>query len=279
MAGDWVKIYRQLKDHPLWTAEPFTRGQAWVDLIVLANWAPGFLVVRGVRVPLERGQLAGSYRFLSERWKWSKGKVERFLEELANDEQIEIQINNVTQVIEITNYDTYQSDGDANGYADGTQTGRRRDDHKNKQEETITTKNQEMGAASAATDDKCPDDCEPPAPPAAKPPAPAESHVRAESIPVPPELDSPIFIAARDRWFDQRRKKRLSLRPEHVIRQYERLLPLGPTDAAACLQESCDNDWAGIFPNKFMNGKSHAVGPGQSFERNSEQRDPAFGTF
>lgn len=29
----WVSIHRQLCENDLWLSEPFTRGQAWVDMI------------------------------------------------------------------------------------------------------------------------------------------------------------------------------------------------------------------------------------------------------
>ena len=33
----YVKIHRELLEHPIWTSEKFTRGQAWADLILKAN--------------------------------------------------------------------------------------------------------------------------------------------------------------------------------------------------------------------------------------------------
>lgn len=139
MPGDWIKIHRQLKQHPLWLEEPFTRGQAWVDMLMMANWAPGFIRVRGVRVDLKRGQLPASFRFLAGRWRWSTGKVERFLSELETMTQIETQKGNVTQVLTIVNYERYQSDEytdeDTSRDTNEAQTGRRRDEHKNKQEQ------------------------------------------------------------------------------------------------------------------------------------------------
>lgn len=131
---------------------------------------------------------------------------------------------------------------------------------------------QEVGAASAATESICPDDCDPSAPPDESPPAAGRTRYRAENVPVPSELNTPAFIKARDAWFKQRRGKRLSLREDYLKRQYETLLPLGPTDAAACLQYSADKDYDGIFPEKFINGSkrgnstaSERVGPGQRF--------------
>ena len=35
-------LHAKLQDNPLWTCEAFTRGQAWVDLILLANHSYGY---------------------------------------------------------------------------------------------------------------------------------------------------------------------------------------------------------------------------------------------
>ena len=105
----WIKLYRQLLTHELWLAEPFTRGQAWVDLLMLANHEEGFIRVRGIKIPIKRGQVGWSERRLAERWKWSRGKVRRFIFELISDQQIEQQKNNKTSTITILNYDEFQN--------------------------------------------------------------------------------------------------------------------------------------------------------------------------
>lgn len=79
---------------------------------------------------------------------------------------------------------------------------------------------------------------------------------RPEEVPIPTELDSEEFRAARDDWIAQRRKRKLSLRPDYVTRQYARLMPLGPQRAAACLRHTVDQDYQGLFPEKF----SHSGG-------------------
>jgi hypothetical protein len=104
----YIKLYRRVQDNKLWTAEPFTRGQAWIDLIMLANYKDGYIRVRGNRVDIRRGQVGWSQVQLSERWKWSRGKLRRFLDELETDHQIVQQKNFVTSIITIVNYDTYQ---------------------------------------------------------------------------------------------------------------------------------------------------------------------------
>lgn len=128
----WIRIWRKLQDDRIWTTEPFTRGQAWVDLILLANHEDGFFRVRGVRVEIKRGQVGWSEVSLSKRWKWSRGKVRRFFFEIEkNDLKIVQQKNNVCTLITIINYDTYQTNGTANGTTDGQQTVQQTDTNKN----------------------------------------------------------------------------------------------------------------------------------------------------
>ena len=38
---DYFAVNRRLIRSEMWTSEPFTRGQAWVDLIGLARWDDG----------------------------------------------------------------------------------------------------------------------------------------------------------------------------------------------------------------------------------------------
>lgn len=133
----WIKLHRQLQSNPIWFAEPFTRAQAWVDLLLLANHKDGWFRVRGIRVNVSRGQAGYSIPKLADRWKWSKGKVTRFLDELETDSQIGLQKDNVTCVITITNYNQYQcneyADDSADRSANGPQIGLQTDLNKNEE--------------------------------------------------------------------------------------------------------------------------------------------------
>jgi len=104
----WIKLHRQISDNPLWTCEKFTRGQAWIDLIMLANHKDSFFYKRGVKVNIERGQVGWSSLALSERWKWSRSKVKKFLNDLEKEHQIVQQKSNVTQIVTLLNYDKFQ---------------------------------------------------------------------------------------------------------------------------------------------------------------------------
>lgn len=104
----WIKLHRKLQDNPLWFSEKFTRGQAWVDLILLANHEDSYFYKRGVKIDVKRGQSGRSEVELSDRWKWSRSKVRKFLNDLEKEQQIKQHKTNVTQLITIINYDIYQ---------------------------------------------------------------------------------------------------------------------------------------------------------------------------
>ena len=58
----WVSLHRKISDNPLWLAEPFTRGQAWVDIFLQANHKDKWFIVRGNRVDVKRGQVGRSIK-------------------------------------------------------------------------------------------------------------------------------------------------------------------------------------------------------------------------
>jgi hypothetical protein len=127
MQRGYIKLFRKIQENDQWLSEPFTRSQAWIDLILLANYKPGVIRVRGNRVEVKRGQVGWSQVALANRWKWSRGKVRRFLKDLEkNERQIVQQKNNITSLIDIVNYDEYQGNGTADGQQTVQQTDSRR---------------------------------------------------------------------------------------------------------------------------------------------------------
>lgn len=108
-------------DNKFYFSEPFTRIAAWIDLLLMANYKPSVIYVRGIKIDIDRGQIATSSKALAERWRWSRGKVERYLNELEMEQQIEQQKNNVITLLSITNYNKYQDNKTADRAADGQQ--------------------------------------------------------------------------------------------------------------------------------------------------------------
>jgi hypothetical protein len=116
--GGYIKLFRALADSPLWTEEPFTRGQAWADLILLANYKPGHFWIRGNLIHVERGQLGWSAASLARRWSWGQKRVFKFLSDLEKVGQITLQKSNLTTLITITNYHGYQNNDQTDSTAD-----------------------------------------------------------------------------------------------------------------------------------------------------------------
>lgn len=108
MNEGWIILHRRILHNPFWKIKPFSKGQAWIDLILLANYSKGFIYVRGNKVTVERGQVGWSQKRLSERWGWSRTKVRNFLKDLEEEQQIEQQKNSLTTIITLKNYDKYQ---------------------------------------------------------------------------------------------------------------------------------------------------------------------------
>jgi len=117
---DFFAVNRSLLNSDRWLAEPFTRGQAWVDLFGLAQYRDGEFRVRGIVIDVKRGQLAYSQLTLASRWKWSRNKVRRYLKELEKRKDIEQQNTEVTTVITILRYDHWQGGCDASDVVNDT---------------------------------------------------------------------------------------------------------------------------------------------------------------
>ena len=83
-------------------------GQAWIDMIRLANHADNKVIYKGKIVIIKRGEFIRSRRQLASMWGWSDSKVQRFLILLKNDFMIDIKSNQKANHIIILNYDIYQ---------------------------------------------------------------------------------------------------------------------------------------------------------------------------
>ena len=111
MDEGWIKIHRKVLSHPMYYAEPFTRMQAWFDLLLLTSRLPNVLYIRGNRVEIKPGTVAKSKEYLCGRWRWSRGKVNRYLDMLENEGMIVQQKSRVITCISIPKFEYYQLDG------------------------------------------------------------------------------------------------------------------------------------------------------------------------
>jgi len=131
----WIKLHRQILESEIWTAERFSKGQAWVDLLLLANHKPQTIFIRGIEIKILRGQLAYSQLTLAKRWGWNFKTIVTFLRWLQNRGMLETKTNNQTTIITIQNYSLYQKKGDQSGDQSGDQKETRTETDKNDKNE------------------------------------------------------------------------------------------------------------------------------------------------
>jgi len=109
----WILLHRSIEDWDLYFADPFSRTQAWIDLILIARYEekPSCLYIRGNKIIINRGQLAWSAVKLGKRWKWGRKKTENFLKDLENAHQIIREKTAAVTIITIVKYEHFQSTG------------------------------------------------------------------------------------------------------------------------------------------------------------------------
>lgn len=105
----WVKAHRSILDHWIWKDKPFARGQAWMDLVFLANHDSEKTFINGELIEVQRGQHITSILKLSDRWGWGRKKVSKFLDDLENDKMLNQKRTTQYTAITLTNYEVYQS--------------------------------------------------------------------------------------------------------------------------------------------------------------------------
>lgn len=116
----WIKIHRKLLDNDMFNAEQYTYGQAWIYLLLVANYEPSTVLIGNKWVRVERGEVGRSGEFLRKKFGWSRGRYSRWLAVLqANKQAVQLK-KGVTTLISICNYDDYQDGGTTDGQDDGT---------------------------------------------------------------------------------------------------------------------------------------------------------------
>lgn len=106
----WVKIHRKLLENALWLDKPYSKGQAWIDLILHANHKDGKILIGSALTPIKKGSFITSDIKLSNRWGWSRGKVRSFIEMLEREKMITRDTTTKYTALSIINYEHYQLD-------------------------------------------------------------------------------------------------------------------------------------------------------------------------
>lgn len=107
MRPGWVPVCRELQDHWMWEDKPFSHGQAWIDLIMLANYEDTKMPYKGEIIICERGTVNLSISHLANRWGWSRDKTRRFLKLLESDGMVTVNATTHRTTITLENYSIY----------------------------------------------------------------------------------------------------------------------------------------------------------------------------
>lgn len=104
----WIKIHRQICENWVWDDKPFSKGQAWIDLLLLANHQRAKIPYKGEIMVADRGAVCRSVLWLAERWGWGREKTRRFLSQLEADGMLKVNATTHQTTITIVNYGFYQ---------------------------------------------------------------------------------------------------------------------------------------------------------------------------
>lgn len=107
-AKGYVSVHRTIQDHWLWDDKPFSKGQAWIDMILTANYKDEKFTYKDVVIEGKRGTVYRSISSLAARWGWSRDKARRFLKQLESDGMIAVHASTHQTTISIINYGFYQ---------------------------------------------------------------------------------------------------------------------------------------------------------------------------
>ncbi len=127
MSQGYIKLHRQIMECSIWDIEEaYDKRSAWVELLLLANHKDKKTLFNNEMITIRRGQHLTSIRKLAERWGWSRGKVDRFLHLLENEQMVNTKRATSNILINIVNYDFYQHSEDEGRATDGHKTDHRR---------------------------------------------------------------------------------------------------------------------------------------------------------
>ena len=104
MEKGWICLNRSLLEHWLWQDKPFSRGQAWIDLLLMTNHDENKFFLGSELIVVGRGEFVTSEVKLMERWGWSKEKTRKFLNMLVKDGMIDKKTDRKKTTIKIVNY-------------------------------------------------------------------------------------------------------------------------------------------------------------------------------
>ena len=105
----WIKLHRSVLSHRLYSEKRvFSKYEAWIDILLMANHKEQAIKIETNDILIERGSFITSIRKLSDQWKWSRTKVEAFLDDCYVHGEIEYKTEKRWTYITVLNYEKHQ---------------------------------------------------------------------------------------------------------------------------------------------------------------------------
>lgn len=106
---NFFPLNRAILNHWLWKKKPFSKGQAWVDLLLLANYEDKKIPYKGEIITCKRGDVNLSISELASRWGWNRDTARRFLRLLESDGMVTVNATTHRTTITIENYELFNN--------------------------------------------------------------------------------------------------------------------------------------------------------------------------
>lgn len=126
-SSGWIRLHRTIQNNWLWGDKPFSYGQAWIDMLLMANHADSDIHFEGKILTIHRGSFHTSILKLSDKYGWDRKKTTRFLDLLESQNMITTNRTTHGTTIDIVNYGKYQPLGTTIDTTNGTTKGQPRD--------------------------------------------------------------------------------------------------------------------------------------------------------
>lgn len=108
----YIKLYRKIEENESLNEKPFTKRDAWIDLLLHANYIEKEVWIKNTKYLCKPGEQLRSQRNIALHWGWSRKRVQTFLGLLEKEAMLGLKREPHTTRIKIINWDTYQAEGD-----------------------------------------------------------------------------------------------------------------------------------------------------------------------
>lgn len=117
----WIHLHRKIRDNWVWDDPEKLR--AWIDILLMVNHEDKQIHFDGHIITIHKGQRLTSLQKLSERWGWSRNRVDRFLRLLDEAGMVTTNRTPNGTVLTVVNWAFYQNTRDTNEATNGATNG------------------------------------------------------------------------------------------------------------------------------------------------------------